>query len=61
MIAQLDFYAAVSYDRNYLWKKEITKDNNFPKEYLLKNMWDKDMTSSKNFNIYYLNIKIHLF
>ena len=49
LIAQLNLYAAVSFDRNYLWKKEITTNNNFPKQYLLHNMWNKDMPLSKDF------------
>lgn len=52
LIAQLNFYAALSFDRNYLWKKEITKDNNFPKSYLLANIWNKNMPLSKKKNIF---------
>lgn len=55
LIAQLNLYSSVSFDRNYLWKKEITSDNNFPKNYLLINMWNKDMPLSKML-FYLLNI-----
>ena len=47
LISQLDFYAAVSFDRNYLWKQEIIKDNNFPQKYLFINMWNPKMPDSK--------------
>lgn len=60
LISQLQFYSAVSFDRNYLWKKEITKNNNFPKEYLLKNIWNKDFPSDLRACFAKLSISLYL-